>query len=69
MDTSISPKQLQDECKSAQPPIVIDVRREPAFLAAADMLTGALRRDPVNVETWADGRCFQSTSEDEAQSA
>ena len=54
MDASISPKQLQDDCKSAQPPMVIDVRREPAFLKAPDMLSGALRRDPENIEIWAD---------------
>ena len=54
MDASISPQQLQDDCKSAQPPIVIDVRREPAFLKAPDMLSGALRRDPAGVDAWAD---------------
>jgi thiosulfate sulfurtransferase len=53
MDASISPKQLQDERKSTHPPIVIDVRREQAFLVAPDMITGALRRDPATVETWA----------------
>ena len=53
MDVAISPKQLQNDCKSAQPPIVIDVRREPAFLAASDMLAGALRRDPSSVDAWA----------------
>jgi len=53
MDAAIFPKQLQDDCKSAQPPIVIDVRREPAFLAAPDILSGALRRDPASVDTWA----------------
>lgn len=53
MDASISPKQLQDERKSAHPPIVIDVRREQAFSAAPDMISGALRRDPATVETWA----------------
>lgn len=53
MDAAIFPKQLQDNFTSAQPPIVIDVRREPAFLAAPDMLSGALRRDPASVDTWA----------------
>jgi rhodanese-related sulfurtransferase len=37
---------------SSQPPIVIDVRKTPAFLAAPDMIRGALRRDPAQVETW-----------------
>lgn len=50
---SISPKQLQSDLNSGQPPIVIDVRREPAFLAAPDMLSGALWRDPTTVEIWA----------------
>lgn len=53
MDEFILPKQLQDERKSAQPPVVIDVRREQAFLAGPDMISGALRRDPTTVETWA----------------
>jgi rhodanese-related sulfurtransferase len=54
MDASISPKQLQEVCQSGQPSIVIDVRREPAFLTALDMLAGALRRDPAKVNVWAD---------------
>lgn len=53
MDASIVPRQLQADRASIQPPLVIDVRREPAFESAADMLQGALRRDPAAVASWA----------------
>ena len=32
---------------------MIDVRRQPAFMASDEMLSGALRRDPEKVGTWA----------------
>src|ERR1044072_5770112 len=35
------------------PPIVIDVRRRPAFLEAEAMLSGALRREPDEAGAWA----------------
>src|SRR5262249_15292925 len=35
------------------PPIVIDVRRPPAFLESDALLSGALRRDPEQVRDWA----------------
>ena len=35
------------------PPIVIDVRREPAYLASREMVGGALRRKPEQVGAWA----------------
>jgi len=53
MDAAISPQELKIGAASASPPIVIDVRRGPAFLSASDMLMGALRRDPANVASWA----------------
>ncbi len=52
MDASITPAALQQALRSSQPPLVIDVRKTPAFLAAADMVRGALRRDPAAVESW-----------------
>ena len=52
MDASITPAALRQAQLSSQPPIVIDVRKTPAFLAAPDMIRGALRRDPAAVETW-----------------
>lgn len=50
---SISPVQLQAALAGAVPPLVIDVRREKAFVEARDMIDGALRRDPATVGDWA----------------
>src|SRR5258708_21402823 len=36
-----------------RPPLIIDVRRKPAFRAATDMIAGALWRDPERVDEWA----------------
>ena len=51
--SSISAVELKRQIASSQAPIVIDVRRGPAFLAAREMLGGALRRDPEQVGAWA----------------
>lgn len=51
--TSVSARQLLELRGSAQPPLLIDVRREAAFRTAPDMAAGALRRDPANVAQWA----------------
>jgi rhodanese-related sulfurtransferase len=50
---SISAAELKRQIAGSQPPIVIDVRRGPAFLASREMLGGALRRDPERVAAWA----------------
>ncbi|HET7672299.1 MAG TPA: chromate resistance protein ChrB domain-containing protein [Burkholderiales bacterium] len=50
---SISAVDLKRQIASSQAPIVIDVRRAPAFLASREMLGGALRRDPEQVGAWA----------------
>ena len=52
MDAAISPKELQSQLAGAQPPLVIDVRRVPAYRSATDMIDGALRRDPATVAEW-----------------
>jgi len=52
MDASLTPAALQQALRSSEPPLVIDVRKPPAFLAATDMIRGALRRDPAAVESW-----------------
>jgi len=52
MDASLTPAALQQVLRSSRPPLVIDVRKAPAFLAAPDMIRGALRRDPQGVDTW-----------------
>ena len=46
MDASITPAALQQALRSSNPPLVVDVRKNAAFLAAPDMVRGALRRDP-----------------------
>ena len=52
MDASITAGALRQSLGSDQPPLLIDVRRQPAFLGAGDMVRGALRRDPATVEQW-----------------
>ena len=46
MDASVTAAALRQSLDSSQPPLVIDVRRQPAFLGAPDLIRGALRRDP-----------------------
>jgi len=52
MDASITPAALRQALRSTQPPLVIDVRKRPAFLGAAELIRGALRRDPLRVADW-----------------
>lgn len=53
MDASISATHLKTELQSAQPPLVIDVRRTPAFTESKEVITGALVRDPERIADWA----------------
>ncbi len=53
MSGAISAAELRRRLDSEAPPIVIDVRKAPAFAGAADMISGALRRDPADVAQWA----------------
>jgi len=53
MTTSITAAELKSALAGRQPPLVIDVRRPPAFRAAPEMASGALRRDPAAVSAWA----------------
>ena len=53
MDASISASHLKSALAGAQPPLLVDVRRTPAFRSAPDMAVGALRRDPATVASWA----------------
>jgi rhodanese-related sulfurtransferase len=52
MTKSISATELRARLANGRPPLVIDVRRQPAFLASREMISGALRRDPEQVSTW-----------------
>jgi len=49
----VSPAQLRAEIDGGNPPIVIDVRRRPAFASSREMIGGALRRDPEQASAWA----------------
>jgi rhodanese-related sulfurtransferase len=53
MNTSITATELKAALSGRQPPLLIDVRRPPAFRTGPDMAAGALRRDPGAVAAWA----------------
>lgn len=50
--TSISASALQARLRGNKPPLVIDVRRNERWQEAPDLIRGALRRDPAQVEQW-----------------
>jgi rhodanese-related sulfurtransferase len=49
----ITASELQGKLSGPKPPIVIDVRRRPAFATSTEIAGGALRRDPEQVGAWA----------------
>jgi rhodanese-related sulfurtransferase len=53
MDASITPNAFSTALAQSNAPLVIDVRRAKAFTEAADMIAGALRRDPEQIKKWA----------------
>ena len=53
MATAMSVSQLRKELLGKSPPIVLDVRKPPAFLESEGILAGALRRDPGQAPAWA----------------
>src|SRR5260370_16428331 len=46
-------REVPSGIRGGRPPLIIDVRREQAFRAATDMISGALWRDPERVTEWA----------------
>ena len=52
MDAAISSHALKTQLAGNAPPLVIDVRRTPAYRAATQMMDGALRRDPATLADW-----------------
>jgi rhodanese-related sulfurtransferase len=52
MNASIAAAELKSALAGAQAPLLVDVRRPPAYRAAPDMAAGALRRDPAQVGAW-----------------
>jgi rhodanese-related sulfurtransferase len=53
VNASISPIELRARLDSGTPPLVIDVRKAPAFRSASETIAGALRRDPAAIGQWA----------------
>jgi rhodanese-related sulfurtransferase len=51
---SCAPAALAEALQRNDAPLIIDVRKNDPFLACAYTLPGALRRDPLQVDTWAD---------------
>jgi rhodanese-related sulfurtransferase len=49
---AISAASLRQSLAADRPPLVIDVRKQPAFLEATDLIRGALRRDPLHAAEW-----------------
>lgn len=49
---SLTAQQLLTLRAGTPAPLVIDVRRETVFQSAADLMAGALRRDPATVADW-----------------
>jgi rhodanese-related sulfurtransferase len=50
-DRSITPAALRQSLEGSQPPLVVDVRRQERFYEAADLIAGALRCDPLRIDT------------------
>jgi rhodanese-related sulfurtransferase len=53
MKTSTTAAELKSALTRGNPPLVIDVRRRPAYQNATERIAGALRRDPEQVAAWA----------------
>ena len=52
MDAAIKSSTLQSERAGQRAPLIIDVRKTPAFQSASEMIAGALRRDPADIDAW-----------------
>ena len=50
---SLTPQHLLALRAETPAPLIIDVRREAVFQSAPDLITGAVRHDPVTVADWA----------------
>ena len=49
----LTPQQLQQRLGAFPPPILIDVRRQPAFDEDPLIIAGAIRRNPATISQWA----------------
>jgi Fe-Mn family superoxide dismutase len=53
MGSCLLPETLMSLLKTPRPPVVVDVRKRPAFEAAPSILPGVVWRDPHAVGQWA----------------
>jgi rhodanese-related sulfurtransferase len=53
MDPRLLPEAFMGLLKTPRPPMVVDIRKRPAFEADPAMLPGAIWRDPHAIEQWA----------------
>lgn len=51
MDDRITPAALRQSLEAPQPPLVVDVRRQERFFESTHVIPGALRCDPLRIET------------------
>lgn len=51
MDPSITPAALREALQSPRPSLVVDVRRNERFYEATSMIAGALRYDPLRIDS------------------
>jgi rhodanese-related sulfurtransferase len=52
MEASLPPERLLSLMQDANPPLILDVRKRPAFESDPTMLPDALWRDPAAVAVW-----------------
>lgn len=52
LDTSVSPRELQSRLAGDNAPLLIDVRKQPAFNADDAVIPGALRGAPQALADW-----------------
>lgn len=53
MPRSISVTELRERLEGAEAPVVLDVRRAPAFADSPSLIPGATRLEPEAVDAWA----------------
>lgn len=53
MNQFVSVAELVQEMRAANPPVLIDVRRRPAFESDTHRIAGAVWLDPEHVDAWA----------------
>lgn len=53
VNSAVTSAQLKSVLQSGTPPLLIDVRRAPAFLDSPDIISSALYRNPEHINDWA----------------